>query len=220
MIEIRNLRHRSLDIPSLAIPPGRTAVIGLNGSGKTTFLSLCVGIALPQGGSILLDGRPPRETDVGWVAEFPDRNMLFDRVSDEIASPLRFRFVPAPRIREAVERIAADVGISGLLARNPRSLSGGEKTLVALATALVSRPVVLVLDEFDSHLDAETLGEAERAIGRARVPYVLQCTQNPHVARSADRVLYMEAGRVRDLGALDRMFRAGDADRAAWELPA
>lgn len=219
MIEIRNLRHRCLDIPALTIPPGRTAVIGLNGSGKTTLLTLCAGIALPQAGSIRLDGRSPRETDVGWVAEFPDRNMLFDRVSDEIASPLRFRFVAAPKIREEVERIAAEIGIPGLLARNPRHLSGGEKALVALATALVSRPAVLVLDEFDSHLDSETRADAERAIGRARVPYVLQCTQNPDVARAANRVLYLEAGRVRMLGTLDTVFRTADADRAAWGLP-
>ncbi|HZD44243.1 MAG TPA: ATP-binding cassette domain-containing protein, partial [Methanomicrobiales archaeon] len=90
MITLTDIQHRILEIPRLEIGNGLTALIGPNGSGKTTLLEICAGMTLPERGSIRLDGLSPRECTVGWVGEYPDRNMLFDRVYDEIASPLRF----------------------------------------------------------------------------------------------------------------------------------
>ena len=94
MIVIEGLRSRSLEIPRLEIPRGTTAVIGPNGSGKTTLLKLLAGISLPGSGSIRIDGAGPRMAEIGWVNEFPDRNIIFSTVADEVASPLRFRHIP------------------------------------------------------------------------------------------------------------------------------
>src|SRR5512136_2458398 len=178
MILVQNLRYRTLAIDDLRIAPGITSVIGPNGSGKTTFLKLLAGIAIPESGFIHIDGVPPRNTEIGWVNEFPDRNILFGSTFEEIASPLRFRHLPCAAIEERVKSVMETVGISHLGTRLIQELSGGEKVLVALAAALVLRPQVLVLDEYDSHLDVNRAGEIARIIRKCGAAYVIHCTQD------------------------------------------
>jgi len=196
MIELVSIRQHCLTIDRLELPPGTTAVIGPNGAGKTLLCMLCAGLLLPEEGTITIDGIAPRGVDVGWVGEFPDRNMLFSRVYDEIASPLRFARMPCREVDGRVRAAAAAAGCSRLIDRSSRALSGGEKVLVALAAALAGRPRVLVLDEFDSHLDAATAADAEMAIAAAAVPYVIRCTQDMAAASRAEMLLYLESGRV------------------------
>jgi energy-coupling factor transport system ATP-binding protein len=196
MIELSGLRYRNINIDSLTIPPGITSVIGPNGSGKTTFLRLCSGIAGPETGVIHINGKTPRETDIGWVNEFPDKNILFSRASDEIASALRFSHQPCGEIDRAVLAIAQTMNITHLLDRFIRELSGGEKVLVALAAALVQRPKVLVLDEYDSHLDETRCLQIEYLIQTCAVPYVIRCTQQMETAAKGDFLLYLEQGHI------------------------
>ena len=196
MIELSGLSYRLIMIDSLTIPPGITSVIGPNGSGKTTLLRLCSGIAVPEAGVIHIDGKTPRETDIGCVNEFPDKNILFSRVSDEIASALRFSHVPCDETDRAVKMIAHQMNITHLLERTIRELSGGEKVLVALASALVQHPKILVLDEYDSHLDETQCLHIEELIRSFRVPYVIRCTQQMETAARGDYLLVMENGRI------------------------
>lgn len=208
MIAIDGLVHGILSIPSLAIGEGRTALIGPNGSGKSTFLSLLSGIALPLRGRIAIDGRLPRLVDVGWVPEFPDQSILFTRVDDEIAGPSRFAHLPCAEVERRVEAAACLVGVEHLLPRTVRELSGGEKALVALATALSTDPEVLVLDEFDSHLDGETAEVVDEALRRCRCRYCVRCTQDMAAAARADTVLYLEKGLVGHIGTPASVFPA------------
>ncbi len=194
MIEVSGFRYRNIRIDSLTIPPGITSVIGPNGSGKTSFLYLCSGIVKPEAGKILIDGKKPRETDVGWVNEFPDKNILFSRVSDEIASCLRFSHQPCRETDSAVLAIAESMDIMHLLDRTMRELSGGEKVLVALAAALVQHPKILVLDEYDSHLDETRCLQIEQLIQTSAVPYVIHCTQQMDTAARGNYLLYLENG--------------------------
>ena len=206
MIELSGLRYRNIGIDSLTIPPGITSVIGPNGSGKTTLLRLCSGIAEPEAGVILIDGKTPRETDVGWVNEFPDKNILFSRVSDEIASALRFSHHPYMEIDSAVNTIAQLMNITHLLDRTMRELSGGEKVLVALAAALVQRPKILVLDEYDSHLDETRCLQIEYVIQTSAVPYVIRCTQQMDTAARGDYLLFLENGCISQSGSPTHVF--------------
>lgn len=194
MLIINRLRFQLLNIPSLVIPPGWTAVIGQNGSGKTTLLRIIAGLALPEVGEILVDGIAPRETEVGWVHEFPDRNLLFSRVSDELASPLRFRGLKCSETMKRVEDLAELAGVEDLLDRLTGTLSGGEKALISLLTALAHRPLLLVLDEFDSHLDAASMTRAGKIIGKAGCRYVIQCTQQMDLITGAANVVYLKEG--------------------------
>jgi energy-coupling factor transport system ATP-binding protein len=196
MITAEFLCYRKLTIDSLEIKPGITTIIGANGSGKTTFLKLCAGIAVPDSGSLLIDDALPRETETGWVNEFPDRNILFVNVFDEIASPLRFRRIPCNDIDSNVRACAETLGITYLLQRAVRDLSGGEKVLVSLAAALVHHPKVLVLDEYDSHLDAHSLAKIEQGIRRSGAEYVIRCTQQMDTAIHSDHLLFFDSGRI------------------------
>jgi energy-coupling factor transporter ATP-binding protein EcfA2 len=107
-----------------------------------------------------------------------------------------------------VETIADTIGITGLLERTTRTLSGGETALVALATALVGLPSVLVLDEFDSHLDWKNAQLVTDVVRDAGIRYLLQCTQNMDLAIRADHLLYLEEGRVRLAGRAQDVFPA------------
>jgi energy-coupling factor transport system ATP-binding protein len=206
MIAIRSLRHALLTIDSLDIRPGITSIIGPNGSGKTTLLRLFAGIDLPEAGTVCIGELFPRDTEVGWVNEFPDRNILFETVKDEIASPLRFRRVPCSETDKRVDGCLEGCGIRHLRNRSIRELSGGEKILVAFAAAIVHRPEVLILDECDSHLDevrTETLGNLIR---RSTIPYVIQCTQQMEVAAKGDQVLFLDEGTTRFSGSPEEVF--------------
>ncbi|HWS22404.1 MAG TPA: energy-coupling factor ABC transporter ATP-binding protein [Methanoregula sp.] len=200
MITAEFLCYRKLAIDSLEIKPGITTIIGANGSGKTTFLKLCAGIAVPDSGTLLIDDTPPRETEIGWVNEFPDRNILFVNVFDEIASPLRFRRIPCDEIDSKVRACAETLGITCLLKREVRDLSGGEKVLVSLAAAMVHHPKVLVLDEYDSHLDAHFMAKIEQGIRRSGAEYVIRCTQQMDTAICSDHLLFFDSGRITHAG--------------------
>jgi energy-coupling factor transport system ATP-binding protein len=196
MITAEFLCYRNLKIDALTIKPGITTIIGSNGSGKTTFLKLCAGIALTDSGSLLIDDTLPRKNEIGWVNEFPDRNILFVNVFDEIASPLRFRRTPCNEIDSEVRTCAETLGITHLLKRAVRDLSGGEKVLVSLAAALVHHPKVLVLDEYDSHLDAHSLTRIEQGIRTSGAKYVIRCTQQMETAVQSDYLLFFDSGRI------------------------
>jgi energy-coupling factor transport system ATP-binding protein len=206
MIELRGIRQGVLEIPALDIPPGSTAIIGKNGSGKTTLLKVLAGITEPGSGTVSIDGIPPGAVDVGWLNEYPDRNMLFGRVSDEIAAPLRFFGVPCDSVRQRVRAMADRLGIIQLLGRNTRDLSGGEKVLAALATALITDPLILVLDEADSHLD-EWSTRLLMTIPDSPVPkYRLWCTQDMDLAAQSDNILLIDRGKVTGFGTPETIF--------------
>ena len=206
MITAEFLCYRKLAIDTLTIKPGITTIIGANGSGKTTFLKLCAGITVPDSGTLMIDDALPRETETGWVNEFPDRNILFVNVFDEIASPLRFRRIPCDEIDSNVRACAGAIGITHLLKRALRELSGGEKVLVSLAAALVHHPKVLVLDEYDSHLDAHSLAKIEQGIRTSRANYVIRCTQQMDTAIHSDFLLFFNSGRITHSGTPKHVF--------------
>jgi energy-coupling factor transport system ATP-binding protein len=206
MISIENLRFRNLAIDALTIMPGITTIIGANGSGKTTFLKICAGITVPDSGTIMIDDTPPRQTDIGWVNEYPDRNLLFVNVYDEIASPLRFRHDSCDSVDSDVKLCAETMGITHLLKRPVRELSGGEKILVSLAAARVHHPKVLVLDEYDSHLDPRSKAKNEQIIRLSGARYVIRCTQQMDTALQSDHLLFFDSGRVSHEGTPDEVF--------------
>lgn len=207
MIEILSVRCGCLDIPELVIRPGVVAVTGPNGSGKTTLLEMIAGILPPARGTVLINGKNPDEVTTGWVCEQPDLNMSFTRVIDEIASPLRFSHQSCQKIDESVAETARMFGLTPLLNRPVRNLSGGEKVLAALAAALICSPDILILDETDSHLDAGTLREADRIIRRCGVPLFLLATHRPDRVALADRVIVLKDGRIVREGTPDEVFQ-------------
>jgi energy-coupling factor transport system ATP-binding protein len=200
MILLENLRYRTLDIESLSIGPGITSVIGRNGSGKTSLLRLCAGIALPETGVITIEGTSPRQSSVGWVNEFPDRNFLFDSVFDEIASALRFQHLPPGEVATRTDWIMERLGIARLASRSVRDLSGGKRVLVALASAMVTGPRILIIDECDSHLDSRCTKTIDDILRASQIPFILRSTQDMETAAGSDQVVFLEQGQARYSG--------------------
>jgi energy-coupling factor transport system ATP-binding protein len=208
VIVVRTLAVRTLCIPELIIPPGFTALVGPNGSGKTTFLKVLAGILKPEKCSVRIEGKNPGECRVGFVNEYPDRNILFSRVCDEIASPLRFSRLPCDEISWNVEQALERAAISHLKHRRIHTLSGGEKTQVALLAATIHAPEVLVLDEFDSHLDDRAVDAAEQIIKTSGAASVIRCTQNMDVASRSKTLVALFDGRIRASGSPREVFSA------------
>jgi energy-coupling factor transport system ATP-binding protein len=98
------------------------------------------------------------------------------------------------------------MGITHLLKREVRELSGGEKVLVSLAASLVHHPRVLVLDEYDSHLDARSSAKVEQLIRSGGIDYVIRCTQQINTAIHSDYLLVFDAGRITHAGTPDLVF--------------
>ena len=142
------------------------------------------------------------------MGEYPDRNFLFDRVRDEIASPLRFRHLPCSEVDARVREVSETLGIGRLLDRSVAALSGGEKVLVALAAALSPRPRLILLDEVDSHLDTETARLADAALRRAGCPAVIRVTGRMESALAAPHLLFLQGGKVLHRGSPAEVFTA------------
>ncbi|MCU0629377.1 MAG: energy-coupling factor ABC transporter ATP-binding protein [Methanoregulaceae archaeon] len=222
MIEITALSYRALAIDHLTIGEGRTFLIGENGGGKTTLLRLLAGIDEPESGTVRIGGLPPRAVDTGWVNEYPDRNLLFPDVGNEIASPLRFRSTPCSEVTSRVKDISERLAIGYLLDRPVRDLSGGEKVLVAIAAALVHRPVLLLLDEYDSHLDYTSCRQIDGAITGAGSRYIIRCTQQMETAATGDQVILIHNGRVAASGSPPEVFTGRETSPfypRSWRVP-
>lgn len=149
---------------SLSVPPGaRIAVTGPNGSGKSTLLQLAVGLMRPRAGRVVGFGQPcETETDfralrrrVGLVFQDPDDQLFCPTVIEDMAfGPLNLGQSRAQALA-AAEEMLAQLGLGHLRDRVTHHLSGGEKRLVTLATVLVMRPEVILLDEPTNALDPE-----------------------------------------------------------------
>lgn len=136
-----------------------TAIIGENGSGKSTLLTSIVGLH-PMAGSILVDGIEVKKENlhtirkrVGYLFQNPDHQLFMNTVYEDIAFGLVSQGMDQDVVKEKVEAMAYQLHIDDLLARNCAKLSGGQKSLVALAGVLVMEPDILLLDELTAFLD-------------------------------------------------------------------
>jgi molybdate transport system ATP-binding protein len=186
---------------------GVTALFGRSGSGKSTLLRAMAGLDRGTWGTlryhdeIWQDGRrglPPEQRDIGMV--FQHAALLANR---SVRGNLEFAEKRAPQDRgAAIDRneIIDRTGIGPLLDRTVGNLSGGERQRVAIARALIGKPRVLMMDEPLAALDwrakAELLDLFESVIRDFAIPTVLITHAPLEVERLADRVVFMDAGRV------------------------
>ena len=105
------------------------------------------------------------------------------------------------------------LGITHLLKRAVREMSGGEKVLVSLAAALVHHPRVLIFDEYDSHLDAHSLIKIEQGIRTSGADYVIRCTQQMDTAIQSDHLLFFDSGRITHSGTPHMSFLSSKEQR-------
>jgi putative ABC transport system ATP-binding protein len=216
MLEIRGLaKSFAPGIPllhdvSLEVAAGEwVAIVGESGSGKSTLLNIVAGLDRPDAGEVRLDGKPIDFADDDALALWRRRHLGFVfqafhllpylTVGENVALPLALLGAGTrERAGRAAQRLAS-VGLAGLDARRPGTLSGGEMQRAAIARALAHSPRLLLADEPTGNLDEaaasvvlDCLGEAVRNAGAA----ALMVTHSRLAAARADRVLRLAQGRL------------------------
>lgn len=144
---------------TLALNERRIGIVGLNGSGKTTFARLINGLVKPSAGHVTVNGLDTVKDDravlaeTGFIFQNPQHQLIMPIVSDDIAFGLKNRGLPAKEIALRTEAVLARFGVSHLARRRVHELSGGETQLVAMASVVVTGPRILILDEPTNQLD-------------------------------------------------------------------
>ena len=198
-------RRRVLDIPALRIRNGATtAILGPNGSGKTTILRLIAGLERPAAGSVHLGGEPSRRGQhLAYV--FQEQVFLRRSVRENLELGLRLRgMAPAERRARSDEALRV-LGISHLAERRADRLSGGEGRRVSLARALCLRAPLVLLDEPLQGLDERTysrlLDELPHLLAAFDATTILVTHNRDEALRLADDLVIIVAGQVRAAGA-------------------
>jgi branched-chain amino acid transport system ATP-binding protein len=211
MLEVHGLshaygRHKALDEVGIRLRAGETvAILGANGAGKTTLLNAIAGLVRPASGSIRFEGReliglsPHRIVEMG-IATMPENRRLFDSMSvmenlelgaygkrarAGAAATLERIFELFPRLAERRRQAV-------------RSMSGGERQMVAVGRALMTQPKLLLLDEPSLGLSPRLSGELFAVLGRIALEVsVLMVEQNARRAlATASRAYLLALGRV------------------------
>jgi energy-coupling factor transporter ATP-binding protein EcfA2 len=205
----------ALDNFSISIEEGEElAVIGGNGSGKTTFGLLLCGILKPQSGSIEIDGKPPSGGEatpaVGFLFQDPDNGLVATTVEREVAFSLENRNAPPEEIRRVVEDTLNLFNLGGYRRRLVWQLSGGEKQRLSLAGLFAAGSKILFLDEPASYLDyagakqlEETLAQVKRADPSMAI---IRVTQYPTIAERYLRVVVLDKGKIVNDNAPEEVF--------------
>lgn len=181
----------------------RVAVLGANGAGKSTLLLHVNGLLMPAAGRVVVDGIPVSEGTVrdvrrrvGLVFQDPDDQLFLPTLLEDVAfGPMNAGLGPDAAERRARRQLVA-LGLDGVAGRAAHHLSGGEKRLAALATVLVSRPALLVLDEPTAGLDARARRRVVDLLRRRDETLVLATHDLEVAAALCDRAIVLAAGRV------------------------
>ena len=197
-----------LDNISLRVDRGEfVAILGHNGSGKSTFAKLLNAILLPTSGTVRVDGIDTAQEDkllevrrrVGMVFQNPDNQIVATVVEEDVAFALENLGVPADEIRSRVDASLAAVDMSGYATHAPHRLSGGQKQRVAIAGVIAMRPRCIVLDEPTAMLDPRGRQEVMSTLKKLNTEHgvtVVLITHFMDEAAQAGRVVVMDDGKI------------------------
>jgi len=192
---------------SFDVSPGEiVALVGANGSGKSTIARLCNGLLEPCRGRVTVDGIDTCESSetfmvrsrVGLVLQNPENQIVGTVVEEDVAfGPENLGIAPS-EIRQRVDEAISSVGLVGLERREPHLLSEGQKQRLAVAGVLALRPTYLVFDEPTAMLDPRGRGEIRAIITtlRAEGRGILYITHHLEEVMHMTRVIGLEHGRI------------------------
>lgn len=216
IIEAKNLHftyddgeEHSLNGVDLKIRRGKkTAFMGANGSGKSTFFLCCNGILRPDSGELFFDGQPVGydrrslqnlRRRVGIVFQDPDNQLFCASVYQEISFGILNLGVSEEKARQEVEQVIDDLGITPFRHRPAQSLSGGQKKQVSIADILVMKPDVVILDEPAAALDPRHTKMVNAIVDRmadSGITILMATHDIDYALQWADEIVLMHEGRV------------------------
>jgi energy-coupling factor transport system ATP-binding protein len=194
---------------NLSIEEGSfVAVLGHNGSGKSTIAKLINGILVPKSGTVTVNGITTENEDnvfeirknVGMVFQNPDNQIVASVVEEDVAFGVENLGVPSEEIRRRVDEALKTVGMYELREKAPHKLSGGQKQRVAVAGIIAMKPKCIVLDEPTAMLDPsgrkEVMDTIKKLNNEDRITIIL-ITHYMDEAVEADRVVVVDNGRIK-----------------------
>ena len=202
----------ALDNVDISVDSGEfVAVMGPSGCGKSTLLNLLGGLDTPTSGSITIDGNDVakmsddeitqlRRRRFGFVFQFFNLIPVLDAV-ENAGLPLTLDGIPTAEARERAEAWLDKVGLGDRLHSRPDQLSGGQQQRVAVARALVTDPALLLADEPTGNLDSRSSDEIAGLLKQASTEWnraILMVTHDPRIAAHADRIIFMQDGKIID----------------------
>ena len=228
---------------SLSIRKGSfTAILGHNGSGKSTFAKHINAILLPESGTMQVDGMDTRDESLlfdirqkaGMVFQNPDNQIVATIVEEDVAFAPENLGVEPKEIRRRVDEALKTVGMYEYKEHAPSQLSGGQKQRVAIAGVIAMQPDCIVLDEPTAMLDPQGRQEVIETIHRLNREEgitIILITHYMEEAAEADRVVVIDGGKVvlddtpvKVFSQVDRMRSLGldvpQVTELAWELKA
>jgi energy-coupling factor transport system ATP-binding protein len=206
---------------TLVVEPGEfVAVIGHNGSGKSTFAKHINALFLPKAGSVMVNGMDTQDEEKVWdirrcagmVFQNPDNQLVATVVEEDVAFGPENIGVPPEEIRLRVDEALEQVGMAAFRDRAPHMLSGGQKQRVAIAGVLAMHPDIIVFDEPTAMLDPEGRDEVLASIQElnAQGKTIVLITHYMEEALLAGRVVVMTGGQITATGTPREIF----ADKA------
>lgn len=192
--------HIALSDISLELTSKSVAIIGANGSGKSTFARLLNGLVKPTSGKVSVNGKTPDVSNVGFVFSNPDLQIVMPTVYEDVAFSLSNQKLSNDEIRSRVEAALAAVGILELQESNCHTLSSGQKQLLAIASAMVREPKLFVADEPTTLLDLPNTRLVTKVLHGLKVEQLVLITHDLTLAATCDEVIWFEGSRVREIG--------------------
>ena len=183
------------------------AVLGHNGSGKSTFAKHINGILMPSEGTVWVSGMDTRDEEhiwdvrkaAGMVFQNPDNQIIGNVVEEDVGFGPENMGIPTEEIWRRVDESLEAVGMTAYRLQSPNKLSGGQKQRVAIAGVMAMRPQCIILDEPTAMLDPNGRKEVIRALrelNRVEKITVLLITHYMEEAVHADRIIVMDDGRI------------------------
>ncbi|MGX9339429.1 energy-coupling factor transporter ATPase [Mycoplasma sp. 1890] len=214
MIEIKKLCYKypgakkyALDNINFTIEDGQyVAILGHNGSGKSTFSKLLAAIYKASSGKIIIDGLEINSENlaeirkkIGIVYQNPDNQFIGATVEDDIAFALENKKMSYDEMNVIVKKYANEVGMGNFLDREPQNLSGGQKQRVAIASTLALDPKIIIFDEITSMLDPRGRNDIYKIIHDLHSntnKTLISITHDMDEALLADKLIVFSGGHV------------------------
>ena len=211
-------QNNAVDGVSFSVKKGEyVAIIGHNGSGKSTIARLCNGLLLPQSGKITvcdnaLDDKQninEARRKVGVVFQNPDNQLVASIVEDDVAFGPENLGINRKEIGERIDFALKAVGMEKFRHSSPENLSGGQKQRIAIAGVLALKPEIIILDESTSMLDPEGRKEVLSAVKKLNEENgvtVIAITHYMEEVTEADRVIVLSKGKIVSEGTPKELF--------------
>jgi cobalt/nickel transport system ATP-binding protein len=184
----------------------RVAILGPNGSGKSTLILLIAGLLMPNNGSIMVLGQDTASKDfhklrsrIGLVFQDPDDQLFTPSVIEDIEYGPKNLKLPEEDIKQRSSHVLNQMGIEHLKNRPPHRLSFGEKKKVSLATALILKPELLILDEPTANLDLVSrrgLIDLLNELNKAGTTIIVSTHDVEALPELADRIIVISHGKL------------------------